>query len=151
MRIFDKIKSIVATMLSLIKTNKVKVRKFLISPVVVLKLSGISPDKFRQLLSQVKEEYGKAELSRLDGLRDGRQRERGPSIGGRFRISFEDRMFMTLIRLRHDTRYCFLSLMFDMTEGNCHKVIDPVMDAISKVATLWRWRRIRCPMRTYSR
>lgn len=123
-------------MLLNIKTKTSKVRNILKKPVVFQKLTGLSPDKFWQLHFQIKEEYEKAELSRLDEIRKGKARERKTSIGGRFRISFEDRLFMTLIRLRHNTKYCVLSLMFNMTEGNCHKVINPIIDAISKVATL---------------
>ncbi len=69
------------------------------------------------VLREAYPDYERRRLSR-------RKRERGIGAGGKFKLSLEERVFMTLFFLRHYLTFALLGFLFELHESNAYRNLE---------------------------
>lgn len=90
------------------------------SPTIFRRITGIPPQAFEELMAALKKAYPDFERRRLSR----RKRERGIGAGGKFKLSLEERVFMTLFFLRHYPTYALLGFLFELHESNAYRNVE---------------------------
>jgi len=110
-------------------THATRLRK---SPQTFRRLTGITPEKFDELLLELEALYEEWNSNRLGYPR--RKREIG---GGRkFLLSLEDRLLLLLLYYRTYVSYAFLGFLFQMDEGSpgrMFKPLEPLLAGIFRI------------------
>jgi len=86
------------------------------SPNFFRRLTGISLQEFDELMAVLKKAYPDYERRRLSR----REREREIGAGGKFKLSLQERVFMTLFFLRHYLTFALLGFLFELHESNAY-------------------------------
>ena len=97
-----------------------KLEKAQKSPNLFRRLTGISLQEFDELMAVLREAYPDYERRRLSR----RKRERGIGAGGKFKLSLEERVFMTLFFLRHYLTFALLGFLFELHENNAYRNLE---------------------------
>jgi len=82
--------------------------------------TGISLQEFDELMAVLREAYPDYERKRLSR----RKREREIGAGGKFKLSLEEKVFMTLFFLRHYTTYTLLGFLFELHKSNAYRNVE---------------------------
>jgi len=88
------------------------------SPTIFRHLTDITPQAFEELMTVLKETYPEFERKRLS------RREREIGAGGKFKLSLEERVFMTLFFLRHYLTFALLGFLFELHESNAYRNLE---------------------------
>jgi len=83
-------------------------------PAIFRRLIGISPQTFDELMSLLKEVYPDFERRRLSRRKKGK----GIGAGGKFKLSLEERVFMTLFFFATILLSPFWVFLFELHESN---------------------------------
>lgn len=115
------------TVLSLCSMNAVtRLRKH---PDAFRRMTGITPEKFDEILRQLKPIYEEWNTKRL--TRPKRRRKIG---GGRpFDLVLEDRLLMLFIYHRTYAAYVFLGFLFHIDDSNVGRNINPLQPLLQKI------------------
>ncbi|MQK95514.1 transposase family protein, partial [Escherichia coli] len=73
-----------------------------------------------ELMAVLNKAYPDFERRRLSR----RRRERAIGAGGKFKLSLEERVFMTLFFLRHYPTFALLGFLFDLHESNAYRNVE---------------------------
>lgn len=108
-------------------------------PTIVLKLqknsklfirfTGLTPDKFADLVSKLKPLYKKNEERRLKKV----NRQRAIGGGTQFKLKIEDRLLMLLLYYRTYITHEFLGLMFGLHNSNVSRIIKHLNPLLSQI------------------
>ncbi len=86
------------------------------SPTIFPRLTDVTPQAFEELMTALKKAYPEFERKRLSR----RERGRGIGAGGKFKLSLQERVFMTLFFLRHYLTFALLGFLFELHESNAY-------------------------------
>jgi len=110
----------------------INLQKLIKKPKVFKRLTGLSPDKFKQLVAELEPRFQKADFKRKDY--SGRKRRVGG--GNQFKLSVSQALFMLLLYYRTYVFHVFLGPLFGIDESNvCRyfKRIEPLLAGIFKI------------------
>lgn len=105
--------------------NLGKAKKY---PTFFRHLTGISLETFEDLMKVLTEEYPEFERK---GLSE-KERQRAIGVGRKFKLSLQERVFMTLFFHRHYPTYEFLGFLFDLHESNAIRNVRMMKKFISR-------------------
>ncbi|MFN4132512.1 MAG: transposase family protein [Caldimicrobium sp.] len=106
-----------------------KARKY---PNLFRRLVGISPQDFDKLIATLEKHYMHFQRKRLSR----RERERDIGAGAKFKLSLEQRVFMTLFFLRHYTTFALLGFLFDLHESNAYRNVEIMKEFLKEYIPL---------------
>ena len=92
------------------------------SPQMFRNLTGISPEEFAKLLTELTPRYDEWNIARLS--KTTRPREIG--AGGKFALSLEDRLLMLLMYYRCYMTHAFLGFLFGIDDSNVGRNMKPL-------------------------
>jgi len=88
------------------------------SPTIFPRLTDVTPQAFEELMTALKKAYPEFERKRLS------RRGREIGAGGKFKLSLEERVFMTLFFLRHYLTFALLGFLFELHESNAYRNVE---------------------------
>ena len=117
-------------------SNATKADRLRGNPDTFRRLTGISPEDFDQVLTDLRPLYEEAERERL-GRPD---RERAIGGGRNFKLAPEDRLLMLLMYYRLYVTHEFLGFLFDLDDSNVGRNINPLEPLLAQVFRVERRR-----------
>ncbi len=99
------------------------------SPQIFRRLTGVTPEKFDEILKKLKPLYERWNEDRLKG----RNRKRAPGGGNKFTLSPEEKLLMLLIYCRTYVTHAFLAFIFGIDDSNVGRNINPLHILLAKI------------------
>ena len=96
------------------------------------RLTGLTVEKFEELLSQLETHWFQQNAKRLLG----RKRRRSPRSGNQFSLCLGDRLLMLLMYYRTYVTHSFLEFLFHLDESNVGRnirLLEPILQLIFKI------------------
>lgn len=96
------------------------------------RLTGITPEKFKELVKEVKDLYEEWNIRRLNG----RNRRRKIGGGNTHKLCMEERLLLLLMYYRTYQSYAFFAFLFGIDESNIgrnFKPLEPLLAQIFKI------------------
>lgn len=107
-------------------THTARLRKH---PHTFRRLTGITPEKFDEIMQQLKPQYEQWNEARRE--RPGRKRSVG---GGRqFRLALEDKLLLLLLYYRTYTTHVFLGFLFGIDDSNVGRNMNPLQPFLASI------------------
>jgi len=98
-------------------------------PQLFRQLTGVTVEKFNELLKQLEEEYEKWNKSRLNK----RKRQRKIGGGNQFKLCLADKLLLTLMYYRLYITGDFLGFIFGLDESNIGRNRKPIEEMLAKI------------------
>ena len=109
-----------------------KIIKLKSKPQIFKRLTGISVEKFEEVIKKLKPLYEHFDHERLN--RPNRQRK--PGAGNQYKLTLEERLMMLLMYYRLYITHAFLGVIFGIDDSNVGRNINPVQKLLAKIFKL---------------